>query len=243
MSKRATSQPLAVITDSNFGDDTIEREVLGGRVALKTASTSEPAEVIAAAAGASALLVQFARIDATVFEALDSLRVVVRYGIGLDTIDLDAAAAHGVTVRNVDDYCIDEVADHTAAAIAAASRRLISFDRAVKAGRWNPQLAAAPLPPGEDPVGVAGFGRIGSAVAGRLAVAGHPVIAWDPPAEGRAAGEGFETVPTLVSLPTGLTIFAFTSRQRRRRREWSTPRCCGASARAGMSSTAPAESS
>jgi D-3-phosphoglycerate dehydrogenase len=197
---KATSKPVVVITDSNFGDDAIEREVLGDQATLETAAAVEPAEVIAAGDGAAGLLVQFAQIDASVFEALGSLRVVVRYGIGLDTIDLDAAAAHGVTVRNVDDYCLDEVADHTAAAVAAASRRLTAFDRQVKAGGWSPHLAAAPLPPSEDPVGVAGFGRIGSAVASRLGAAGHPVLVWDPLAEGRVATAGLESVSSLAEL-------------------------------------------
>lgn len=200
MSSQSTAPSLVVITDSDFGDDAIEREVLDGHAIVRTANATTAAEVITAGEGAAGLLVQWASVDAKVFEALRSLRIVVRYGIGLDNIDLEAAKAHGVSVRNVDDYCIDEVADHAVAAVRAASRRLAAFDRQVKAGAWGPHLAAVPLPPGEDPVGVAGFGRIGSAVATRLTSAGHPVVVWDPPAERRAMAAGCETVPSLQQL-------------------------------------------
>jgi D-3-phosphoglycerate dehydrogenase / 2-oxoglutarate reductase len=200
MSGNSGDLPLVVITDSNFGDDAIEREVLDGRALLRTAAVTQPSEVIAVSSGATALLVQFAQIDAEVFKALGSLRVIVRYGIGLDTIDLDAAATHGVEVCNVDDYCIDEVADHTAAVVAAASRRLTVFDREAKSNGWGPYLAPTPLPPSGDPVGVAGFGRIGEAVSSRLMAAGHPVFVWDPPAEAKAAAAGIETAPSLAEL-------------------------------------------
>jgi D-3-phosphoglycerate dehydrogenase len=194
------SKRTVVITDSDFGDDSIEREVLGSDFSLRQADALDPAAVVTAAAGAAGLLVQWARITAEVFEALDSLEIVVRYGIGLDNIDLEAARAHGVEVRNVDDYCIDEVADHTAAAVRSAGRRLTAYDRCVKEGAWGPHLVSPPLPPGEDPVGVAGFGRIGSAVSSRLIAAGHPVLVWDPPAEERAGEAGIETAATLAQL-------------------------------------------
>ncbi|HEU4701979.1 MAG TPA: C-terminal binding protein [Conexibacter sp.] len=190
----------AFITDSDFGDDSIEREALAGACELVRAHARSEDEVIEACAGAHALLVQWAPITERVLRALPELRVVVRYGIGLDNVDLVAAAHLGVTVRNVDDYCLGEVSDHAVAAICAANRRLADYDRAVKGGAWGPDVASAPLPPAEDPVGIAGYGRIGQRVARRLAATGHPIVVWDPPAEALAREHGHAVAQTPVEL-------------------------------------------
>jgi len=188
------------ITDSDFGDDAVEREVLADVCDLEMLQLVGEDELIAACAGADALLVQWAPIGERVLRALPGLRIVVRYGIGLDNIDLAAAAALGVEVRNVDDYCLEEVSDHAVAAVRAANRRLLDYDRAVKAGSWGPAVAPAPLPPAEDPVGVAGYGRIGQRVARQLAHAGHPIVVWDPPAAALAREHGHAVVETPLAL-------------------------------------------
>jgi D-3-phosphoglycerate dehydrogenase len=80
----------------------------------------------------------------------------------------------------VDDYCLNEVADHAAATIYAHNRRLAVASRQIAAGEWSASSVPAPLPPGKDPVGVAGFGRIGRETAKRLLALGFPVHVWDP---------------------------------------------------------------
>lgn len=195
-----TTHTRVVITDSDFGDDAIEREVLGDLAEVVTLQARTEEAVIEGCAGAEALLVQWAPITDRVLEALPGMRIVVRYGIGLDNIDLDAAAARGVEVRNVDDYCIDEVASHAVAAIAAANRRLPAYDRATKAQLWGPAVAPMPLAPSEDPVGIAGYGRIGRQVAARLASAGHPIVVWDAFAEERARADGHAIAADIVAL-------------------------------------------
>lgn len=180
MAKTIMTRPTVVITDSNFGSDDIEREVLGDAVLVRAAQARSEDEVVAAAQGAEALLVQWAPITAGVLERLPSVRVVVRYGIGLDNVDLDAAARRGVVVRNVDDYCIEEVAGHAIGLIGAVNRRLFDYDRGVKSGAWRPDLAPDPPPVERDPVGVVGLGRIGREVARLAQALGHPVYAWDP---------------------------------------------------------------
>src|ERR1044072_319773 len=113
----------AFITDSDFGDDAIERAVLADVCELVRVHARSEDEVIGACAGAHALLVQWAPIGERVLRALPDLRIVARYGVGLDNVDLVVAAELGVEVRNVDDYCLGEVSDHAAAAIGAANRR------------------------------------------------------------------------------------------------------------------------
>ena len=106
--------PNFLITDFQFPDIGTERRIIesaGGDLAAFQCKTE--GDVIAVAGEADVLLVQWAPITRAVIDHLPNCKVIVRYGIGLDNIDLDAARARGVTVRNIPDYCIEEVADHT----------------------------------------------------------------------------------------------------------------------------------
>lgn len=169
-----------VITDSNLGDGSTEREVLQPYFEVERADLMTEDEVIQRCADADGLLVQWAPITERVLSALPRLRVIVRYGIGLDNIDLAAAEIRDVRVQNVDDYCIDEVADHSLAAIYAHNRRLTVAGRQVADGVWSLDDIPPPLPLSQDPVGIVGFGRIGRAVARRAGALGFPVRVWDP---------------------------------------------------------------
>ena len=169
-----------VITDSTLGDGSHERDALGDGYLVEKHQVSTEDDVVAVADGADGLLVQWAPITGAVLAALPRLRAVVRYGIGIDNIDVAAAERAGVAVGNVDDYCIDEVADHATAAIYAHNRRLVVGSRAVVANGWTTEGIGRPSPPADDPVGIAGFGRIGRAVGHRLQALGFPVHVWDP---------------------------------------------------------------
>jgi D-3-phosphoglycerate dehydrogenase len=188
------------ITDCDFGDGEIETMLLGEdfEVSLHQAKTRD--EVIAAGEGAVGLFVQWARIDSEVLDALPSVKAIVRYGIGLDNIDLEAARARGVSVSNVDDYCINEVALHAASCVVAANRGLWQFDRAVRDGGWAPGLAPTPRPPHEDPVGVVGMGRIGRVVARLLSDWGYPIYFWDPVLGDADIPSGAHRVSSLAEL-------------------------------------------
>ena len=92
-------------------------------------------------------------------------RAIVRYGIGVDNVDLEAARARGIPVSNIPDYCIDEVADHTLAFILGLTRQVVTHTADLRAGQWR---LAVPLPEmkalRDQTVGVVGFGRIGREV-------------------------------------------------------------------------------
>ncbi|MCI2239475.1 C-terminal binding protein [Paenibacillus sp. TRM 82003] len=147
---------------------------------LVLARSRSQAEVVENAAGAEGVLVQYARITADVMDALPGLRAVGRYGVGVDSVDVEAATARGIAVCNVPDYGVDAVSDHALALALAASRGLVRMDRSVRAGR--PDLAAV------RPVhalrgrtfGVVGTGRIGTATARKAAALGFEVIGHDP---------------------------------------------------------------
>ncbi len=153
-------------------------------------------EVIAACAEADAILMTAAQITRRVLEALPKLRAVVRYGVGLDTIDLAAAQELGVAVRNVTDFCTDEVADHTLALVLALERRIVDHAIAARAGQWCGGRRGPLRRLRGRVAGVIGFGAIGRAVAARLQALGMEVVAHDPYVdEGAAVAMGVALVP------------------------------------------------
>lgn len=186
-----------VVTDYGFPNLDPERAVLeplGATVDGHQAKTA--AEVIDAGRDADALLVQWAPITAEVIDALDRCRVLVRYGIGVDNVDLAAAAAKGLVVCNVPDYCLDEVADHTMALALATARQLSAIDARVRSGTWK-ITPDAPMPSFRaSTFGLVGFGRIAQAVAARARAFGFRIAAYDPFASPDAlAALGVEALP------------------------------------------------
>jgi D-3-phosphoglycerate dehydrogenase len=112
--------------------------------------------------------------------SLPRVRVVGRYGVGLDNIDLKAAEVRHVAVVNVPDYCISEVADHALGLILALTRGIVALDRDVHNGGWDFQAAGELRRTSALQLGVIGIGRIGSALACRASALGFKVVATDP---------------------------------------------------------------
>jgi D-3-phosphoglycerate dehydrogenase len=174
--------PKIVLTDATFPDLAAERAVAARYgTTLEEAKCSSPEDVVRAAARADVLLVQFAQVTARAIEALAPNAAIVRYGLGLDNIDLQAAQRRGVRVAYVPDYATGEVADHTAALILTALRKIIPLDRSVHAGTWDPVGVCRPMRSfAESVVGFVGFGRIGREVHARLKPFGFAGVVADP---------------------------------------------------------------
>jgi D-3-phosphoglycerate dehydrogenase len=131
---------------------------------------------------ADALLVQFADIDRELIAALDKCRVISRYGIGVDMIDLDAAAERRIPVANVPDFCIDEVSSQTVGFLIDLNRHTVELNSHVHAGLWGTSAPACPAPrrlAGQH-LGIVGLGAIGREVARKAAALGLRVLAHDP---------------------------------------------------------------
>jgi D-3-phosphoglycerate dehydrogenase len=137
-------------------------------------------EIIALAQQADAVLNCYAKMTARVIEALKRCRIIARYGIGVDNVDLAAASKAGILVTNVPDYCIDEVSDHALALLLALARRIAAADGAVKAGAWDVVAHAGIRRLRGQTLGLLGFGKVGRALASKVQSLGMKVLAYDP---------------------------------------------------------------
>jgi D-3-phosphoglycerate dehydrogenase len=131
---------------------------------------------------AEVLLIAALAVPGDIMPALARCRLIVRYGIGVDTIDIEAATAHGIVVANAPTFCVDEVADHTAGLILSLARGIPWLDRQVRAGAW---VAAGDSIWGVRrlstlTLGILGLGRIGRQVVRRMTPFGFRILCHDP---------------------------------------------------------------
>jgi D-3-phosphoglycerate dehydrogenase len=170
-----------LMTDTIFPDTTIEQEELRRIDAdFVLASASDPETLKREGRGCDGVLNVYAQLTADVLGAWERCKVIVRTGIGFNTIDLEAAAVRRIMVANVPDYCMDEVADHTVALFLACVRKIPRLHASVKAGQWSVDLAKpAPRLRGKT-YGLFGFGNIAQRVAKRVRAFGLNVMAFDP---------------------------------------------------------------
>lgn len=171
-----------LVTDHVFADLETERSILEPLgAAVDLAQGTSESELIEAAATADAMLVCFAKIPETVVAAAadGGCKVISRYGIGYDNIDIAAATARGLLVTYVPDYCLDEVADHSMALLLALARGVHHAGLAVRDGDWTvPQGAVHRL--GSQRLAVIGVGGVGRRVAERARAFGIETIGFDP---------------------------------------------------------------
>lgn len=176
------AKPTVVITDWTFPDLGVEEGIFNAHgLELLARQCKTEAELIALCADADAVITQFARVNANVVAAMKKARAIVRYGIGVDNVDLDTARARGIPVCNVPDYCIDEVADQTLAFILATTRQVVTNATHLRAGKWGLATPLAGMKALRDlTVGVVGCGRIGREVVKRLLAFKCAVLVFDP---------------------------------------------------------------
>ncbi len=200
-----------VVTDFTESGHDVESEVFassGLAIDLVTVEEADRAALLAATAGAHALMVQFATIDRALIETLTSCRVIARYGVGVDMVDIDAATDQGIPVANVPHYCIDEVSLQTIGFLLDLNRRTLPLAGHVRSGRWG--TAPPVTPPSRlrgQLLGVVGFGAIGSEVARKAQALGLEVIAHDPFAvPDRHPGISFVPLAQLLAQSDYVTL-------------------------------------
>jgi phosphoglycerate dehydrogenase-like enzyme len=173
--------PRVLLADHEFPDLDLERKLYADAGAeFVVGNCRAEAEVIEAASGCDGILLQAAPITAKVVAALPQLGIVSRIGAGVDTIDTEACARHGVWVANAPDYGVGEVATHALALTLALLRNVVAYHRDIGAGRWH-YLSSGPLRrAGEMTLGIVGLGRIGKRMAHVSRNVFRRVLACDP---------------------------------------------------------------
>jgi D-3-phosphoglycerate dehydrogenase / 2-oxoglutarate reductase len=159
------NKPLIVITDNLFPHNNEEKAVLAqinADLRILEQNTPRP-ELLSLCRQADALLVNMTEIDRDFIGALDKCRMISRYGVGYDNVNVTAATKKGVWVGTVPDYCYQEVAEHTTALLLALSRDILSRDRAVRAGQWRIKPLKKLTPLRGSTLGILGYGRTGHA--------------------------------------------------------------------------------
>ncbi|TQQ78913.1 C-terminal binding protein [Halonotius roseus] len=195
--------PVVVNDDPMIRAETLET-VLGEAVTVVTADLQTTDDIIEAAADAAGLVVDVQTdVPAAVFEACENLQIVARAGVGVDGVDIPAAADHGVTVVNVPDYCREEVSTHAVSLLLASIRRLNVYDRSVKRGRWDWEDGAPIHRLTGETVGFLSFGQLAKATAEKLSGFNCEVVAADPYVDSEEmADHGVEKVPLDELLET-----------------------------------------
>ena len=129
--------------------------------------------------GYQAVVNQYAPFTERVFAALPDLKMIVRYGVGVNNIDLEAASRHGVAVCNVPDYGVQEVASHAFALMMALTRKIVQMDASVKGGEWEYARSIPIHRYRTMTFGVIGLGRIGSCFAEMIRPLGGRILGCD----------------------------------------------------------------
>lgn len=202
----------AVMTDFSFELPDVERSIiepLGCELIANKEHQSQDA-LVELVRDADFVMTQFAPVDAEIIGAMQKCKVIVRYGIGVDNVDLTAAAKKGIPVCNVPDYCIDEVADHTLAMILDLCRRTTQNALTVSGGEWQLGVPLSDMRSlKSQTVGIVAYGRIGREVALRLRAFKCRIVATDPiadPEQMRADGVEPVTLEQLYSESDIITL-------------------------------------
>ncbi len=210
-----------VVTDFTFPNLEVEERILHPLgITLVGGQCKTPETLIPHVSLADAVITQFAPLKADIIAAMQRAKVIVRYGIGVDNVDLEAARARRIPVCNVPDYCIDEVADHTLAFILGLTRQVLPNALLIRDGKWGLVPSLDHLRTVRDQVvGIVGFGRIGREVAARLVPFKCRRLVFDPftPANQiTAAGCEPVTLEALLKQSDIVTLHCPSTPQTRR---------------------------
>src|SRR5918996_666371 len=172
---------IVAITDYVFPSLEPEQAVLAPLgVDLRPQQCRSGEEIIALAQDADAVLNCYAKMTARVIENLKRCKIIARYGIGVDNVDLAGATKAGILVTNVPDYCVDEVSDHALALLLTLARQIAIADAGVKSGTWDVTAHTEIRRLRGQTLGLLGFGKIAKALASKVQSLGMKVLVYDP---------------------------------------------------------------
>jgi D-3-phosphoglycerate dehydrogenase len=175
---RTTGKVL--ITDHTWPDVELERSILQqAGLQVTDAPRSDEATLSALASDAEAIMTCFAQVTPAIIASAPDLKVIARYGVGVDNIAVDAATSRGIPVTYVPDYCVAEVAEHALGLLMALARGVVRYDRAVKQRTWDLGVAAPLRRIEGQTLGLIGCGRIGRRLADKALGLGMRVLVYD----------------------------------------------------------------
>lgn len=189
-------RPLIAVTDSPFPSlDPAKAALARVDPELRMAKSASAEDILAVARDADAILVTYAKLPGDLLRQLTRCKAIGRFGLGVDNIDIAAAAELGITVTYVPDYCMHEVSDHAMALLLALARKIPLSNKLVQAGRWE-MPAVVPIHRLAGRVlGLVGFGNIPRALAPKAKAFGLRVVTHDPYVSQQAlAAAGVESV-------------------------------------------------
>jgi D-3-phosphoglycerate dehydrogenase / 2-oxoglutarate reductase len=174
-------RPLIAVTDSPFPSlDPAKAALARIDPELRMAKSPSADDILAVARDADAVLVTYAKLPGELLRQLTRCKAIGRFGLGVDNIDIPAAAALGITVTYVPDYCMQEVSDHAMALLLALVRKVPLSNKLVQSGRWEvPPIVPIHRLSGRV-LGLVGFGNIPRALAPKAKAFGLRVVTYDP---------------------------------------------------------------
>ena len=174
--------PKVVVTDLQYSNVNYEKEILAPlKVELIVAHCKSEEEVIRISKNADVLLICYAPITRKVINSLTKCRGMIRYGVGVDNIDVEAATARGILVINVPHYGAEnEVSDHALALLLCGVRNILFLHQKVRQGVWDYRVARPIFRIRGSTLGLVGLGNIGKMLARKVGVLDIKVIAYDP---------------------------------------------------------------
>ena len=187
------AQFKVIITDFGSPENDLEANELknsGLDIELVRLNAKTPQELLPHVADADGLIVQWTNINRDVIQALQKCKIISRYGIGVDMIDLAVAGEHGIPVCNTPDYCIEEVSTHTITFLLMLNRNIKAQDQHVRDAKWG---SPNPVPPSRlstQTLGIIGMGNIGRVVVQKAKAFGLKVLVFDPYLSAEKAVEG-----------------------------------------------------
>ncbi|HMD86020.1 MAG TPA: C-terminal binding protein [Terriglobia bacterium] len=199
------SERLVVFTEREEGpvpglDEELIRQNGG---TIRYGKAVDESDRVRLAERAEVMVVGMAPLTRGFLAAVPLLKGVVRLGIGVDSVDLEAATDLGIVVANVPDFCSEEVAEHALGLIFAVTRKLALADRRARAGQWVAGMDALLRPMWRlsgQTLGLIGLGKIGRTLARRAQGLGLKVIAYDPHVRAEAAQAAGVTLMSLEAL-------------------------------------------
>lgn len=169
-----------VITDCSWDSIDVEKQYLPKEAQVIGCQCKTEAELLKVCRDADAVLSEYAPFTRDVLKEMKKCKIISNTAIGVDNIDVKAAAEYNIAVANVPNYCINEVADHTMALLLAASRNIVQYDKATRNKIWHIDSVPSMKRLSGQVLGLVGFGKIAQMVALRAMSFGMSVITYSP---------------------------------------------------------------